>query len=122
MGRPRIQIDRRGFENLCGLQCTLAEIACFFNCSEDTIERWCKRTYHTSFADVFKSKSSTGKISLRRYQFKLAERNASMAIWLGKQMLGQKDYVEVESSADDALIQFLGRLDDEAKDTERETE
>jgi hypothetical protein len=31
-------------------------------------------------------------MSLRRAQFKLAETNASMAIFLGKQYLGQKDY------------------------------
>ena len=30
-------------------------------------------------------------MSLRRYQFNLAKTNAGMAIWLGKQMLGQKE-------------------------------
>lgn len=91
MARPRIEIDQKQFENLCGLQCTLKEIAGFFNCSEDTIERWCKRTYKESFADVYEKKSSEGKISLRRAQKKLAEKSAAMAIFLGKQILGQKD-------------------------------
>jgi hypothetical protein len=34
-----------------------------------------------------------GLASLRRKQFTMAESNASMAIWLGKQYLGQKDQV-----------------------------
>ena len=49
-GRPTIKIDKDNFEKLCGLQCTLVEIAGFFNCSEDTIQRWCRRTYKMTFA------------------------------------------------------------------------
>ena len=33
---------------------------------------------------------------MRRALFRLAEKSASMAIWLGKQWLGQKDTVEIE--------------------------
>ncbi len=91
-GRPKIEIDQKQFESLCGLQCTLAEIASFFQCSEDTVERWCKRTYEIGFADAYKKHSAKGKMSLRRAQFRLAETNATMAIFLGKQYLGQKDY------------------------------
>ena len=54
MGRPRKEIDQDQFKKMCGLQCTLAEIAGFFDCSEDTIERWCKKTFHTTFAEAFK--------------------------------------------------------------------
>ena len=95
-GRPRIKIDKDKFEKLCGIQCTLEEIAGVLNCSEDTIQRWCMREYKENFAVVYKKYSQTGKISLRRHQFKLAEKNASMAIWLGKQYLGQKDVIEAE--------------------------
>jgi hypothetical protein len=36
-----------------------------------------------------------GKASVRRAQFKLLEAgNATMAIWLGKQLLGQRDNIE----------------------------
>lgn len=94
MARPRKQIDENIFINLCGLQCTLEEIAGVFDCSEDTIERWCKRTYGISFAETYKKHSAKGKISLRRAQFKLAEKNASMAIFLGKNYLGQTDRIE----------------------------
>ena len=95
MARPKKDIDVIEFKKLCGLQCTLSEIAGFFDCSEDTIERWCKRELKLSFADAFKKHSSEGKISLRRAQFRLAEKNASMAIWLGKQYLNQTDKFEI---------------------------
>lgn len=94
MGRPRIEIDEDNFKKLCALQCTLTEIASFFDCSEDTIERWCKREQKMSFADAFKRYSASGKMSLRRWQFKMAEHNCAMAIFLGKNWLGQSDKIE----------------------------
>lgn len=98
MGRPKIQINEIEFEKLCGLQCTEEEIAGFFNCSIDTICNWCKETYNMTFSDIYKKKSGIGKISLRRNQFKIAQTNATMAIWLGKQYLGQKDTIANEVS------------------------
>lgn len=88
---PRVEIDQTQFENLCKIHCTLIEIAGWFKCSEDTIEAWCEYTYDMRFTDVYKNFSSEGKISLRRTQFRMAETNCSMAIWLGKQYLDQKD-------------------------------
>lgn len=90
-GRPKTKIDKDQFEKLCGLQCTQEEIAGFFNCSIDTITNWCKSTYGCTFSDTYKIYSQSGKISLRRMQLKLAEHSAAMAIFLGKQILGQRD-------------------------------
>ena len=64
----------------------------------DTIENWCKRTYNETFSETFKKKCVAGKISLRRAQFRLAEKSAAMAIFLGKNYLGQTDHVEVEDN------------------------
>ena len=58
-GRKRIPIDQKVFENLCSIQCTLAEIAAVIGCSEDTIERWCVRTYKEGFAETYKTVSYT---------------------------------------------------------------
>ena len=88
------RIDKKQFENLCGLQCTLLEICDFFDVEDDTLNSWCKKTYGTTFSEVFKIKRGKGQISLRRMQWKLAEKNAAMAIFLGKQYLGQKDKIE----------------------------
>lgn len=88
------RIDKKIFENLCFLQCTESEIAGVFDVDEDTLETWIKKTYNMRFSEVFKRKSASGKMSVRRAQFRLAENNATMAIWLGKQYLGQTDKVE----------------------------
>ena len=104
-GRPQKEIDKKIFENLCGLQCTLEEIAGVFDCSPDTIERWCKREYKETFAEVYKKHSAKGKTSLRRTQFKLAEKSAAMAIFLGKNYLGQKDNI-IET--DEQTLQAVG--------------
>ena len=104
MARPRIEINKDQFMGLCSIMCTLEEISHFFKCSEDTIERWCKRELGMSFAEAYKKYSVNGIISLRRNQMKLAEHNASMAIWLGKQYLGQKDQQEISvSNVDDTV-------------------
>ena len=91
MGRPRKNINDDQFKKLCALQCTLKEIAAFFDVSEDTIQRWCKREHGQTFAVLYDKYRQTGFISLRRAQFELAQKSASMAIFLGKQYLGQKD-------------------------------
>jgi AraC-like DNA-binding protein len=116
MGRPKKEINQETFEKLCGIMCTLEEIAGVFNCSEDTIERWCKETYNETFAETSKRFQGTGKSSLRRMQFKLAERSAAMAIFLGKQYLGQKDTIETEDKeALEKLDAILYGLRDKAQ-------
>ena len=101
MARPRKEIDQKNFESLCGLQCTLEEICGFFSVTDKTLNGWCKRTYGESFSEVFKQKRAAGKISLRRSQFRLAEKNASMAIWLGKQYLEQTEMGRIEGVSPD---------------------
>lgn len=113
-GRPQKEINQKLFENLCGIQCTEVEICGVLECSADTLNRWCKRTYKMTFADTYKSKSQVGKSSLRRAQWKLAEKNASMAIWLGKQYLGQRDIAELglptDKTQEDALSVSLREM------------
>lgn len=101
MSRPRKEIDQKTFEKLCGLQCTEEEILGWFETTDKTLNSWCKREYGKSFSEVFKEKRGKGKISLRRAQWQLAEKSASMAIWLGKQYLGQSDNPAVGATDDD---------------------
>ena len=109
-GRPRKEIDREQFEALCRLQCTEEEICSFFGVCEDTLNAWCKRTYRLTFSEVFAQKRVGGKISLRRAQFRLAENSANMAIWLGKNYLGQRDRPEdsVDAEDTDAYLREAG--------------
>lgn len=105
MGRPRKEINNTEFEKLCGLQCTLEEIAGFFDCSPDTIENWCKREYDNTFSEIYKKFSYGGKLTLRRNMLKLSEKSAVMAIFLAKNWLGMTDNVEIK--ADTSLMQSL---------------
>ena len=114
-GRPRKEIDQSFFEGLCEIQCTLEEIAHVLHVSEDTIERWCKRTYELGFADAYKRFSACGKTSLRRVQFNVAlQGNPTMLIWLGKQYLSQREPLAPTGGGDtdvpvtrQGLTQFL---------------
>lgn len=112
MARPLKEIDQHNFESLCGLQCTKEEICSFFEVTDKTLENWCKRTYKAGFSDVFAQKRGKGKISLRRAQFRLAEKNAAMAIWLGKQYLGQRDQPEEGTDHEDYNAYFDAAKED----------
>lgn len=115
-GRKKIEIDQKQFEGLCKIMCTKEEIAGWFGCSEDTVERWCKRTYGGNFAVIYKKYSANGRISLRRAQLKLAEKNAAMAIFLGKQYLGQRDSFDVVDTT------AINKLDELLKQTQEMAE
>ncbi len=94
-GRPEASIDKTQFESMCQIHCTLPEIAGVFKVSEDTIQRWTKKTYDKTFAVVWSDFASQGKMSLRREMFKKAlGGNGSMQIWLAKNHLGMKDRIE----------------------------
>jgi len=86
-GRPKFIIDYVTVEKLANIQCTQNEIASFLGCSTETLQR------DEKFCALYKKGQENGKMSIRRMQYKLAEKNTAMAIWLGKQYLGQKDTV-----------------------------
>lgn len=109
MARPYKEIEQKSFESLCSIQCTKEEICAFFDVTDKTLESWCKRTYKMGFSDVFSIKRGLGKISLRRAQWQLAQRNPTMAIWLGKQYLGQCDTPTVNTAADDVREDALSK-------------
>lgn len=120
-GRPPKQISKSDFEKLCGLQCTMLEICDFFDVDDKTLTRWCKDTYSMSFSEVFNIKRGSGLISLRRNQWKLAEKNAAMAIFLGKNYLGQRDNVEIVDKTDiNKNIQSIAKLLNNPKENRTE--
>jgi hypothetical protein len=95
-GRPKIEIDWQQLDKLCALQCTRAEVACFFECSEDTIDRRIQEEKGINFAAYFEQKKGTGKIALRRKQYETAMAGSvPMLIFLGKQWLDQTDRTQV---------------------------
>lgn len=122
MGRPTKDFDIKAFQDLVGLGCSQEEICWYFRddtgkvANIDTLTRWCKRTFGQTFQEYFKENGCMAlKIKLRKNQFKLSERSAAMAIWLGKQYLDQKDNVEVENKeALERLDEILRGLEDHA--------
>lgn len=99
MARPFKEINKEEFEKLCGLQCTVIEICGWFDVTDKTLYAWVERTYGRHYSEVYEEKRGIGKISLRRAQWRLAETSAAMAIFLGKNYLGQRDHVEIEDNA-----------------------
>jgi DNA-directed RNA polymerase specialized sigma24 family protein len=134
-GRPRIDLDFTFSEdkrsqyaqllNLCRIQCKATEVAAFFGVSEDTIDRRLKEAHHIGFADFYKQHRKEGLVSLRRAQFQKAlDGNPTMLIWMGKQMLGQRDKTETdvrdvtreEAAADNAIDAMIDKLSPEAQE------
>ena len=112
MGRPKKEFDIKAFQDLVGLGCTQEEICWYFRdetgkpVNIDTLTRWCKRTFGMTFQEYFAQNGfMEKKIQLRKNQFKLSEKSAAMAIFLGKNYLGQKDSFEFEDQ------EALHRLD-----------
>ena len=101
-GRPLKVIDQTQFEKLCAMQCTLAEISAFFDVSEDTIERWCRRTYNARFADVYAQKRQQGVISLRRTMWQRAttKQDTALIIFMAKNYLGMSDTARIDIGED----------------------
>ena len=126
-GRPPTEFDKKEFMNLVGLGCTQEEISWWFRdetgkpANIDTLSRWCKRTFGENFQEYYKKNGGMAmKISLRKNQLKLAEKNAAMAIFLGKNYLGQKDYFESDNK--DALAKLDQILDGVKENAVKQTE
>lgn len=112
MPRGKINIDWKQFEAYCAIQCTLREIADYFNCSQMTIERKVKEHYNCCFVDIFKRKRQKGLMSLRANLFKLSEKQGNVAIFLAKNWLGLSDKQEIEHSGN------IGKRAEELSDEE----
>ena len=108
-GRPKIEIDYATVEKLANIQCTQDEIASFIGVSTRTLQR------DEKFMELFNKGRDNGKMSLRRIQWKHAEKSATMAIWLGKQYLGQKDNIEVANTDElNKVKELLTKISDGA--------
>lgn len=121
-GRPKYDLDQAQFEKLCGLQCTQKEILAWFGITDKTLNRWCKDTYGKPFLQVYEDKKGKGKISLRRAQFRLAENNASMGIWLGKQYLDQHDERDLRFKEGSIGVQIIDNIPKSAEKKEETIE
>lgn len=118
-GRPRKIINQKQFEELCHIQCTQEEILAVLDVDDMTLNKWCKETYNKGFSEVFREKREGGRCSLRRAQWKLATEgmNPSMQIFLGKNMLGQRDKPKDEDTSVETILKNIQTLAEVMKNT-----
>lgn len=101
-GRPVIQFDYKKVETHGKLGSTYEEMARDFNCTTRTIERRMAEGEESEeeslFCRAYKKGQAELHKSLRAKQIEMAMAgNVTMQIWLGKQMLGQRDKMHTES-------------------------
>lgn len=128
---PKLVMDAntlRQIEAAGQIQCTLVEVAAILGSSEEPLRQFFRQWPEA--ADAYEKGKQNGKSSLRRQQFKLAMSNPAMAIFLGKNYLGQADRHEVggtgggaipvrlESLTSAQLAALAGRLDAEIAQSE----
>ena len=109
VGRPKAEINYKLVESLSSIFCTEEEIATILEVSVRTLQR------DDEFCRVFKKGRETAKMSLRRKQYDLAGKNPSMAIFLGKQYLGQRDIVDVSHQSNGVLTEMVEALNEYKK-------
>ena len=97
MARPKkYNLDPKQIQNLARFGCTNVEIASFFGCSSDLLEK--------SYSEFLTKGRAEQKMRLRQLQWKSAENgNVTMQIFLGKNILGQQDKLE-ENQLDEPLV------------------
>lgn len=98
------EFDKCSFEELCKIQCSKTEICAVLNCDDETLSDWCKRVYGKNFRDVRAKYAEDGKASLRRTQFRMAEKSVPMAIFLGKNYLKQSDQQNFNHTIEPVVI------------------
>lgn len=106
-GRPKKQVDAEKVYKAASYGCTYKEIGDILGVSSDTIKRRFRKEVELGKAHL--------KQRLRKAQISLAlEGNATMLIWLGKNMLNQSDNGTFEE--DELLDDVEFDLDDPNED------
>lgn len=114
-GRKKHPIDIKQLESLCAAQCTDEEIAAHVGV---TRRAWAEIKKRPAIADAIRNGRAKGIGSLRSAQFKAAlSGNATMLIWMGKQLLGQRDdrYGDKQGDDTDAKPLVIEIVDTDAK-------
>jgi hypothetical protein len=117
-GRKPVALDLVKLQALCQVHATDEEIAAHLGVSVRTIER--RRHDDPEFAAFFAKGHADGKISLRRAQFtKALKGDTGMLIWLGRQLLGQKDLHEITGlNGGPVEVNMIQRLLDQLSEEE----
>jgi hypothetical protein len=101
-GRPPTPIDLDVVRRAAGIGATVDEIAAVLGVPRRTL--YDRMEQDPEIQHALDEGRDQGRITLRRLQWQQAHAgNATMLIWLGKQLLGQRDKHEVEQSGAQTL-------------------
>jgi excisionase family DNA binding protein len=108
VGRPRIELDAKQAGIFGYFRATYETMAEYLGCHYDTIRR-AMQDDESEFCKAYKKSYAGMKMKLSEAQIKTAleDRNATLLIWLGKQYLGQKDTIEVETSKTNVVVRMI---------------
>lgn len=108
MGEP-ITVTTEMLRRLGMLLCTQKEAAAFLGLTFMQFRRMLRKSPEARQA--WDNGLEGGKVSLRRKQMRLASSSAAMAIFLGKNYLGQRDAVSNELTGKDGEpMRFSGKI------------
>src|SRR5580700_2692665 len=89
-GRPPAVIDLLTVERAASIGCTVEEIAAILGIARSTLFE--RKADDPAIEDAIEKGRGTGRATLRRLQWDKAQQGSdTMLIWLGKQVLGQRD-------------------------------
>jgi hypothetical protein len=116
-GQSKIEISPEELESVAGLNLTILEAATFFNVSHSTMKR---RLQEPLYRQAWERGRTKTQRLLRKKQIDTAlkDGNVTMQIWLGKQILDQKDNPEIQVNVYDrsdvsiSIDDFEKMLDD----------
>lgn len=110
-GRPRLEIDLEMVEDLVSVGCTQEEIASIMG-----FERTLFNT-RKELNNIYKKGMDTFRASIRRQQWLRARAgDTGMLIWLGKQLLGQREKQDIDMKAAMSAVEIV--IDGKPKDAD----
>jgi len=93
-GRPKADIDLTLIEELAAIGSTLEEMSAVLRVGKSTIKD--RAAAEPEIGEAIERGRARGRTTLRRHQWQQAEAgNPTMLVWLGKQLLGQRDVTSV---------------------------
>ncbi len=99
MSSKKSEIDWNQVGEYLKAQCSGVEIANLIGIHENTLYNRCKEDLGLEFVAFSQQKKAEGKEALRKKQYDVAmQGDKTMLVWLGKQLLGQKDKQEIDHS------------------------
>lgn len=119
MSRPPIPIDWNAVGEMLEAGCTGTEVAAYMGIHPETLYRRCEAEHEMGFSEFARNKRARGDALLKLAQFQMAvtDKDKTMAIFLGKNRLGQSDRMALkmnkELSEEELTEEIYRMLNDE---------